>query len=130
MSPEKLETAAARPHNRRAHPRLHCNGIAEVTVLPLGKPAPGKLLDLSVSGCCISADGLIPEIENPAVEVQVRVNGTTLRVAGVVRNVRKGHRVGIQFVQVTRRKAEQINQLVAELAERTRTCAAQRQRPS
>jgi len=115
--------------DRRAAPRMRCKGIAEVTVLSLGKRLPGKLIDLSLSGCCIATEGPMPPVESPVVEVQVTVDGTTLRVAGVVRNVLKDHRLGIEFVDVTRRKAQQISELVAELIERAmesqEKCAAE-----
>lgn len=106
--------------DRRADPRMRCKGIAEVTVLSLGKRLPGKLIDLSISGCCIATEGPMPPIESPVVEVQVAIDGTTLRVAGVVRNVLKDRRLGIEFVDVTQRKAQQIGELVAELIERGR----------
>ena len=112
--------------DRRAAPRMHCKGIAEVTVLSLGKRLAGKLLDLSASGCCIAVDLPMPAIETPVVEVQVAVDGTVLRVAGVVRNVRNERRIGIEFVNVSRRKADQINDLVAELFARAKDCKSER----
>lgn len=104
--------------NRRAQARLRCRGVAEVVLLRLERKLPGTLLDLSVGGCCIQTDQPIPSIERPSVEVQLTVNGITLRVAGIVRNVRKDRYAGIEFINVTPRKADQILELVKELLER------------
>ncbi len=110
--------------DRRSHPRLRCHGVAEVVLLRLYRKLSGTLLDLSVGGCCIQTDAPIPSIERPSVEVQLIVNGITLRVAGIMRNVRRDHYAGIEFVDVTPRKAEQIIELVKELMERQVDCRA------
>jgi PilZ domain len=110
--------------DRRTQPRLRCGGVAEVVLLRLGRKLPGILLDLSVGGCCIQTDSPIPYIERPSVEVQLTVNGITLRVAGIVRNVRNDRRAGIEFIGVTPRKADQIIELVKELIERQQDCRA------
>lgn len=108
--------------DRRTQPRLRCGGVAEVVLLRLGRKLPGTLLDLSVGGCCIQTDAPIPSIERPSVEVQLTVNGITLRVAGIVRNMRNDRRAGIEFIDVTPRKADQIIELVKELVERQQDC--------
>ncbi len=105
---------------RRSKPRLQCKGIAEVILLDIGIRRTGTVLDLSVNGCCIETSTPMPPIESPAVEVVFTVNSVTLRLAGVVRNVRKNHRAGIEFIGVTERKAEQIEELVRELFQRER----------
>lgn len=112
--------------NRRAQPRLRCKGVAKVVLLRLHRKLPGTLLDLSVGGCCIQTNQPIPSIERPAVEVQLTVNGITLRVAGIVRNVRKDCFAGIEFINVTPRRADQILELVKELLERQQVSRAHR----
>ncbi len=122
---EQHRNQAARPKGppkchqdeRRKQPRLHCKGVAEISVLSVKAKIPGTLLDLSVSGCCIHSSLPLPSIENPFVEVHLHVKGISLRLAGVVRHVRKDHRAGIEFVDVTSRKAEQIKELIQELLE-------------
>ena len=107
-----------KPDDRREHPRLVCKGIAEVRFLDMEESTTGTLLDLSVTGCCIECGGALPEAQEQAVEVRLTANGVKLRVAGVVRNVRRKRRVGIEFTGVSSRKAEQIRLLVRELAGR------------
>jgi hypothetical protein len=106
------------PDDRRRHPRLACKGIAEIRFLDLSERATGTLMDLSVTGCCVECGGSLPEARLQIVEIHLRANGVRLRVAGVVRNIRRKRRVGIQFTGVSSRKAEQIRLLVRELAGR------------
>jgi hypothetical protein len=107
-----------KPDDQRRHPRLDCKGIAEIRFLDLGERAIGTLMDLSVTGCCIECGNTLPEARLQVVEVHLRVNSARLRVAGVVRNIRRQRRVGIEFTGVSSRKAEQIRLLVRELAGR------------
>ena len=103
---------------RRSKPRLNCEGVAELIVLDIGFRRTGNVLDLSVHGCCIETSTPMPPIERRAVEVVFTVDHVTLRLAGIVRNVRKNLRAGIQFTKITERKAEQIEDLVKELFHR------------
>lgn len=110
---------------RRTCPRLRCKGTAEVRILHLGSTICGTLVDLSTGGCCVVSEAAYPPIEQPVVEVILTVNSSTLRLAGVIRNVKGDRRAGIEFVDVTRRKAEQILELVDELKAREDECFAQ-----
>lgn len=110
-------------HEQRVHPRLRCKGIAELRVLPVGGVAVGALFDLSKNGCCILSDIPIPAFEHSNVEVHLKVKGMSLRVAGVVRHVHGQTRAGIEFLEVSARKAEQIEELMGELVEMDRTAA-------
>lgn len=106
-----------RQDERRAQPRFQCKGVATIRVLAVEARLAGTLLDLSASGCRIETAAPFPAIENPYVEVILCVDGITLRIAGVVRNTNQDDRVGIEFTDVTERKAEQIQELIADLIE-------------
>ena len=106
-----------RQDERRSKLRLPCAGLAVIRVLALEAKMEGTLVNLSVSGCCIDTKTPFPPIENPYVEVTLCVDWITLRIAGVVRNAREDNRVGIEFTDVTKRKAEQIEYLIADLIE-------------
>ena len=101
--------------DRRAEPRLHCAGYAEIILLPAGTRIRGALLNLSTSGCCIETETRLQLPMNKTVEVQVCTEGATLRVAGELRNLREERRVGIKFTGITGRKAKQISELLEEL---------------
>jgi hypothetical protein len=49
------------------------------------------------------------------IEVHLKVRGIDLRVAGVIRHVRQGMRAGIEFVELSERKRDQIEELIGEL---------------
>lgn len=115
---------------RRTQPRLRCKGVAEIIVLAVDKRMVGTLLDLSVNGCCIETSVPLPPIESPAVEVVLSVDCFTLRLAGVVRNVRQERRAGIEFIDVTKRKGEQIEELVKELLAREYNCQSLTAQPA
>ena len=100
---------------RRAHPRLRCGGVADIRVLPMEAKASGNLLDLSVTGCCIETSASLPTLENSVIEVHLRMKGFTLRITAVVRHVGSDHHLGIEFLDVTERKAAQIEEIMAEL---------------
>lgn len=106
-----------RKDERRAHPRLNCKGVAIVAILRVEAKIPGTLLDLSVSGCCIQLNSPMPYLETPQVEVHLTLKGTSLRVAGIVRQIKSEQCVGIEFIELSSRKAEQIGALFAELSE-------------
>jgi hypothetical protein len=59
----------------------------------------------------------MPAIENPRVEVLLTLKDTTLRVAGIVRHLKRGDRAAIEFIDVTARRAERILSLFADLVE-------------
>ena len=102
---------------RRAYPRLQCKGVASIAIPCVVAKIPGTLMDLSVAGCCIELSSPMPNLENPRVEVHLTLKGTTLRVAGIIRQIRSENNVGIEFIEVSSRKAEQIAALFAELSE-------------
>jgi len=111
-----------KPDDRRKHPRLECKGVAAIKFLDPEKSATGKLVDLSVAGCCIEFGEVLPDVRNLPVEVHLAVNGVKLRIPGVVRNVRRNRWAGIEFTGMSGRKIEQIKQLVRETAVRRLGC--------
>lgn len=103
--------------DRRAHPRLDCKGGAEIHVYPERVRTLGAVSNLSVSGCSIEADKKMPMLPHERVEVHLHLNGLTLQLAGVVRHMENNERVGIEFTDVSKRKAAQISQLIGEIIE-------------
>jgi c-di-GMP-binding flagellar brake protein YcgR len=105
---------------RRGSTRFRARGVAEFRVLPLGEARPAVLLDLSASGCSIEAPETFPASEHTPVDVILNMKGAKLRVGGEVRHFFGRRRVGIEFLDVSERRAAQIEELVEELLERAR----------
>ena len=102
---------------KRRHPRYHCEGSAEVFLPQGGMLFRGRILDLSASGCFIET--AMPNLERGTlVEVYFVTNQLQFRVQGNVAEVRHRRGAGIAFVNVSPRRAGQIESLIAELAEK------------
>ena len=103
---------------RRAHPRAEGWGTAWIGIFPEGTKALGYLLDLGLGGCRIEADDAIPAENDASVEVLLPLKGYTIRLAGEIRHLEDGKtRAGIEFTDVSPRKAEQIQKLLDQLIE-------------
>jgi len=104
------------PRERRLHPRLRCKGVGEFRILPNGPSITGTLVNLSLSGCCIASETEIPAKLKQPLEVQLTACDFRLRLAAEVRRL-DAKTVGIQFLDVSSRKEEQVRYLIDELFE-------------
>ena len=103
-------------HERRKHPRLRCKGSAELRFLEQNVRLRGVIVDLSMSGCAVDCDRALPRLKDAQVEVCLTIDGSRLLLGGVIRNTRRHElRAGVEFVDVTPRKADQIQLMVREL---------------
>jgi hypothetical protein len=102
---------------RRTHSRLPCVGTAKALILPDGPMLVGVLENLSQEGCAFSCDNAATAKLNARVDVQMDVSGSALRMLGEVRHIEEDGLAGVEFVEVSSRKAEQVRQLTAELRE-------------
>lgn len=75
---------------------------------------PGKILDLSLGGCCVKS--ALPIQRGERAEIVVRVNAASFRVLGEVRAVRDGSGTCIEFVQLSARGKDLLGDLVTDLA--------------
>jgi len=103
---------------RRFHVRKDCWGYYWISMLPGCLKILGYPINLSVGGCYFETNTEIPAEVGARVEVHLRVDGHTLLLLGVICHKEGETHVGIQFTQVSSRKAEQIRHLVTELEER------------
>ena len=104
------------PDDRRRHPRLRCKGSAELHFLEQDVRLRGVIVDLSMSGCAVDCERPLPRLRDAEVEVCLTIDGNRLLLRGVIRNTRRHElRAGVEFVEVTPRKAEQIKLMVREL---------------
>jgi PilZ domain len=106
-------SGAAAGAERRTAQRYGCAGDAEIVLPGRGLRYAGKIGNLSVGGCFIEAQCSLER--GTAVEVWMKAAGQPLRVAANLM-VRRTTGVGLRFLGMTDRKAEQIRTLIAELA--------------
>jgi len=114
--PERKDVADDAESEQRRFPRLSCDGIAHLRVIPSGGSETGCVVNLSKRGCCFVADKPLRGIAGSGIEVHLKVRGIDLRVPGIIRHIRKGVRAGIEFVDLSDRKRDQIDELIGELS--------------
>jgi c-di-GMP-binding flagellar brake protein YcgR len=90
--------------------------VGEFRILPNGPSITGTLVNLSLSGCCIASETEIPAKLKQPLEVQLTACDFRLRLAAEVRRL-DAKTVGIQFLDVSSRKEEQVRYLIDELFE-------------
>jgi c-di-GMP-binding flagellar brake protein YcgR len=117
------QSAALR--ERRAHSRLSCRGLALLRILPEGPVIRGAVHNLSQGGCLIECEKAIPAEKSGLVEVQLDVGDFRLLLLGAIRHIEGDTMVGIQFVDISSRKQQQVLYLIGELHEMERQRAYQ-----
>jgi PilZ domain len=101
--------------DRRSSTRFSCGGVAKISCLPSdGIFLPGKILDLSLGGCCV--DTTLPMGHGVRTEIVVRDNSASFRAVGEVRAIRGGSGAGVEFVHLSAGGKDILTDLVAELA--------------
>jgi len=86
-------------NDRRRSARFSCSGDAKISRLPSdGSILPGKIVDLSLGGCCV--DTTLPIRCGVRAEIVVRVNAASFRALGEVRAIRGPSGSGMEFVQL------------------------------
>src|ERR1700693_1438401 len=96
-------------------PRFSCGGVAKISLLPSnGLFLSGKILDLSLGGCCV--DTPVPIECGARAEIVVHVNSSSFRAVGEVRGIHGNSEAGIQFIYLSRGGKDLLADLIAELA--------------
>ena len=114
-TPEESEQAA---RERRIYPRTHCWGTTWLHILPEGPRIIGYLLNFGLGGCHLDTDSAIQAEVGDRVEVYLELDGAKLLLAGMIVHMEEGNlRVGIEFTDVSERKAEQIQRMMAAILE-------------
>jgi hypothetical protein len=102
-------------NDRRRSTRFTCVGDAKISRLPSeGIFLPGKILDLSLGGCCV--DTTLPILCGVRAEIVARVNAASFRAVGEVRAIRGDSAACMQFVHLSALGREMLADLVRELA--------------
>ena len=101
--------------DRPRNPRFSCGGVAKISLLPSnGLFLSGKLLDLSLGGCCV--DTPVPIECGARAEIVVHVNSSSFRAVGEVRGIHGNSEAGIQFIYLSGGGKDPLADLIAELA--------------
>jgi hypothetical protein len=98
--PEHTPERTSEDDDRRRSARFSCGGLAKISRLPSdGVFVPGKILDLSLGGCCV--DTALPINYGARTDIVVRVNAASFRALGEVRAIRGGSGACVEFVHLS-----------------------------
>ena len=109
--------AAAGRMERRKQPRQAVDTSAEIQVVHGGLTLPGRILDISPGGCHIRTNQPFPMGIFLRVETVFRLHGLPFRLGGVTQVVHDRYHVGIRFLEMSDRKRETLDELIAEIKE-------------
>lgn len=107
----------ASKRDRRRESRLDVDGTAVLHLVNLALRMPGRILNLSMSGCLIVTEERFMVGIYRRVEVEFKLEGLPFRLAGVTQSVQGHHKVGVRFLDISERKREQLVELIKELDE-------------
>ena len=110
-----MRDLAQRNEERRRSPRFACSGRARIVSLPFkGVSLSGKILDLSLGGCCIETTQ--PLRCGTLVEVIVQVNASSFRALGRVKDSRDRSGAALEFLQLSAGGRDMLHEVIAQLA--------------
>jgi hypothetical protein len=110
-----MRDLAKKNEERRRSPRFTCGGRARIVSLPFnGVSLSGKILDLSLGGCCIET---AQELRcGTLVEVIVQVNTSSFRALGRVKDSRDRSGAALEFLQLSAGGRDLLHEVIAQLA--------------
>ena len=104
---------------RRAFPRYAVDCPATITLLGgVGKIA-GRMVDLSRGGCRLATPERMLVGILARVEVQFQLRGLAFRIVGVTAGTRTGKSFAVRFLDLPRRREEELAEVLAEVADLT-----------
>ena len=110
------ETKPAKP-DRREESREEVDTSAVIYLVKIASRLRGRILDLSLGGCRIRTDERFPVGIYTRVETEFRLAGLPFRLGGVIQAIHDRHMVGIRFLDMSSRKREQVEELMADIRE-------------
>jgi hypothetical protein len=111
--------------DRRAQARHAVDTSATIILIRGGVPLTGRILDLSLGGCRVRTRENFPVGIRTPVETEFRLRGMPFRLGGVIQAIHNRDTVGVQFIDMSDRKRQQVSALIAEIEQ-----ARQRQNPA
>ena len=112
---EKADRAALGHLHRRACPRYAVEG--DCTLVPVGQgfSSPCSIVDIGLGGCRIHVRERLPVGAGVRIEISFRINGVAFRFSGVTRWTDGRHLAGIQFLEMSPRRREELVEVIAEV---------------
>jgi hypothetical protein len=116
-------TEAAKPPakadrgERRKQPRQQVDTWATIHLVNIASRLRGRILNLSLGGCSIRTEKCFPVGIYTRVEAEFHFEGLPFRLGGVVQALPDRKNVGIRFLDMSERKREQVERLMAEIAQ-------------
>jgi len=114
---ENAANSSRSPAERRKELRATVDETASLVLVRDGTTVSGRIIDLSMSGCCIRTDMRFALGIFTRVETEFRIEGLPVRLAGVIQAIHNRYTVGIRFLDMSARKQEQLKQLMEEMSE-------------
>jgi len=102
---------------RRREPRYNVDDPAAIVPVRVGSRIPGRILDLSLSGCRVRTFARFPLGIYTRVETEFHHQGVPFRLGGVIQAIHDCKTVGIRFLDLSERKRQQVRELIQEIAE-------------
>jgi hypothetical protein len=109
---------------RRAYPRHRVDCAAVISPVSGSVKMPGRLIELSLSGCRVITDQRFLAGIMVRVEVQFQLQGILFRIVGVTVSGREARSIAIRFLDLTQRRREELADVIAEVAESNAAKAA------
>jgi c-di-GMP-binding flagellar brake protein YcgR len=109
-----LGAADRSPLSRRLYARHDVETTATLFLVNVGSKLGARILDLSVGGCRIRTEERFPVGIYTRTEIEFRLAGLPFRMGGVIQTVHDRYTVGIRFLDLSARKRQQVEQLIAE----------------
>jgi hypothetical protein len=100
---------------QRAHPRFEVEADASLLLVSHDSWHPCRVLDLSLEGCRLSTAEVFRAGTQKHVEVSFRINGIAFRLSGTTQWTDGRHAVGIRFTYPTRRRKEELAEVLCEV---------------
>lgn len=117
VGPAAGSVSAASLRERRAQARHEVDTSATILLVRAGSTLPGRIVDLSLTGCRIQTDERFPVGIYTRVETEFRLEGLPFRLGGVIQAIHDRNTVGIRFLDLSERKRRQVLDLIAEIDE-------------
>ena len=128
MDADEQEPQAISERDRRTETRYLVDQQASVLVVGHGMSFKGRILNLSLNGCCLQSSTQLPGGGQVRVEVTFSINGDPFRMGGAIR-WSDGDQMGIQFVRVSRDRQAEWVRVIESRAEQAAEEIAARSTP-